>query len=55
MKKTVSIICCALGSGLIGFCANQLNTVLGAVCFALGVAMLAVSVSVLSKEEKKSE
>ncbi len=55
MKKPISIICCALASGLIGFCANQLMTPLGASLFAIGVALLAGSIVVLSKEEKKSE
>ena len=27
MKKVLQVICCAAGSGMIGFFANQLNTV----------------------------
>lgn len=29
MKKVLQVICCAVGSGMIGFFANQLNTVVG--------------------------
>ncbi|MBR2848825.1 MAG: hypothetical protein IKB87_05160 [Clostridia bacterium] len=31
MKKAFHVICCAAGSGMIGFFANQLNTVVGCV------------------------
>ena len=51
MKKTIAAICCAAGSFLIGFFANQLNTPLGAICFTLGVSMLTASVILLSKPE----
>ena len=29
MKKAFRVICCAAGAGMIGFFANQLNTVVG--------------------------
>ena len=48
MKKILHNICCALGSGIIGFFANQLNTVYGCVLFTLGVAMLVASMLVAS-------
>lgn len=51
MKKNISIICCALGSGMIGFFANQLNTVAGAVFFSLGVAMLVYAIAAMSKNK----
>ena len=51
MKKISQILCCALGSGLIGFFANQLNTVVGCIFFTLGVALLVASVVIISKED----
>ena len=51
MKKFLQVICCALGRGMIGFFANRLNTVIGAVCFTLGVAMLVVSIALFTKSE----
>ena len=52
MKKVLQVICCALGSGMIGFFANQLNTVLGGVCFSLGVILLVASIVIISKNDK---
>lgn len=49
MKKILQIICCALGSGMIGFFANQLNIVHGCVLFTLGVAMLVASIVIIKK------
>ena len=51
MKKVLQVICCAVGSGMIGFFANQLNTVVGSVCFALGVALLVASIIIISKKD----
>ncbi len=53
MKKVLQVICCAVGSGMIGFFANQLNTVIGAVCFTIGVALLVASIIIISKNEDK--
>ena len=53
MKKVLQVICCALGSGMIGFFANQLNTVVGSACFALGVALLVVSIVIISKKDNE--
>ena len=53
MKKVFQIICCALGSGMIGFFANQLNTVVGIACFALGVALLVASIVIISKKDNE--
>ena len=39
MKKVFQVICCAAGAGMIGFFANQLNTVVGCVFFTLGIAL----------------
>lgn len=54
MKKFIQIACCAIGSGMIGFFANQLDTVIGSVFFTLGVAMLVVLIIVISKQDKEN-
>ena len=51
MKKVIQVICCAAGSGMIGFFANQLDTVVGSVCFTLGVVLLVASISIMSKKD----
>ena len=51
MKKVLHAICCAVGGGMIGFFANQLNTIVGSVCFALGVALLVASIIFIRKGE----
>ena len=53
MKKVLQVICCALGSGMIGFFANQLNTVIGSVCFSLGVVLLVASIVIISKKDNE--
>ena len=55
MKKVLQIICCALGSGMIGFFANQLNTVMGCLFFTLGVTLLVGSIVLVSKKDKKDK
>ena len=55
MKKFLQVICCAVGSGTIGFFANQLNTVIGAVCFTVGVAMLVASIVLITKSDKENK
>ena len=40
IKKVFQVICCAVGAGMIGFFANQLNTVMGCLFFTLGVTLL---------------
>ena len=47
-KKALQVICCAVGGGMIGFFVNRLNTVVGAVCFTLGVVMLVASIAMFS-------
>jgi hypothetical protein len=47
------VVCCAVGGILIGFFANQLNTVVGCVLFALGILMMAASAYGLSRKEKE--
>ena len=51
MKKFFRIACCALGSGMIGFFANQLNTLIGAIFFTIGVILLVSSIILISKQD----
>ena len=56
LKKKVSNIfkwMCVmlLGSVLIGFFANQLDTILGCVCFTLGIILLVGSTMLMSKQD----
>ena len=51
MKKVLQVICCAVGGGMIGFFANKLNTIVGSVCFTLGVVMLVASIIIVSKKD----
>ena len=53
MKKVLQVICCAAGAGMIGFFANQLNTVIGCVFFTLGVVLLVGSSILVSKQDNK--
>ena len=53
MKKVFQVICCATGAGMIGFFANQLNTVIGSVCFTLGVVLLVASIVIISKKDNE--
>ena len=53
MKKVFQVICCAAGAGMIGFFANQLNTVVGIACFTLGVALLVASIVIISKKDNE--
>ena len=53
MRKVFQVICCAVGSGMIGFFANQLNSVIGSVCFTLGVALLVASIVTISKKDNQ--
>ena len=51
MKKVLQVICCADGAGMIGFFANQLNTVIGCVFFTIGVVLLVSSIILVSKKD----
>ena len=48
-KKLLFAILCALGSGTVGFFANQLTEVYGCILFGLGVALMVYSIANLSK------
>lgn len=51
MKKVLQMIFCAAGSGMIGFFANQLNTVVGSICFTLGIVLLVASIIIICKKD----
>ena len=56
LKKKVSNIfkwmfVMLLGGALIGFFANQLDTILGCVCFVIGIVLLVCSSMLMSKQE----
>ena len=55
MKTMIQIICCAAGAGMIGFFANQLNTVVGCVFFTLGIVLLVGSIILVSKQDKEDK
>jgi len=55
MKKFLQVACCAAGAGMIGFFANQLNTVVGCVFFTFGVALLVSSIIPVSKQDKDNK
>ena len=55
MKKILQIMCCAVGSGMIGFFANQLNTGVGSLCFTIGVVLLVNSIILVSKQDKENQ
>ena len=49
-KKMLYVILCAIGSGMIGFFANQLTVIYGCILFGLGVALMVYSIINLSKQ-----
>ena len=55
MKKVFQVICFATGAGMIGFFANQLNTVIGCVFFTLGVALLVGSFILVIEQDKNNK
>ncbi len=55
MKKVFQVICCATGAGMIGFFANQLNTIIGCVFFTLGVALLVGSIILVIEQDKNNK
>ena len=55
MKKMIQLICCAVGGGLIGFFANQLNTGVGSLCFTIGIVLLVNSIILISKQDKENK
>ena len=55
MKKILQIVFCSLGGGMIGFFANRLDTVVGSVCFSLGIVLLVGSIIFVSKQDKEDK
>ncbi len=55
MKKVFQVICCATGAGMIGFFANQLNTIIGCVFFTLGVVLLVGSIILVIEQDKNNK
>ncbi len=55
MKKVFQVICCATGAGMIGFFANQLNTIIGCVFFTLGVTLLVGSIILVIEQDKNNK
>ena len=48
-KKLLFAIICAVGSGMVGFFANQLSEIYGCILFGVGVALMVYSIFNLSK------
>lgn len=48
-KKLLYIVLCALGSGAVGFFANQLSEAYACVLFGIGVGLMVYSIINLSK------
>ena len=55
MKKFLQVICCVAGAGMIGYFANQLNTVVGCVFFTFGVTLLVSSIILVPKQDKDNQ
>lgn len=48
-KKLLYAITCALGSGMIGFFAKDLNEIYGSILFTIGIILMVSSIIKLSK------
>lgn len=48
-KKILYALLCALGCGMIGFYANQLNEISGCLLFGLGTAIMVYSIVNMNK------
>jgi len=48
-KTRLYAITCALGSGLVGFFAKDLNEIYGIILFTIGIALMVYSIINLSK------
>ena len=55
VTKILQIACCALGGGLIGFSANRLNSVVGIIINASGVALMVVSIYMITRSENNDQ
>lgn len=52
MKNTFLTLGCILGGVMVGFFANQLNTLIGGILFTVGVLLLATSIFFRTKQKK---
>ena len=50
-KKLILALLCALGSGMVGFFANQLTEVHGIILFSFGIGMMVTAIMRLSKSD----
>lgn len=50
-KKLILTLLCALGSGMVGFFANQLTEVYGIILFSFGMGMMVCAIMKLNKSE----
>ena len=48
-KKILYAILCALGSGMVGFFANQLSEIYGCILFGIGIDLMVYSIFNLNK------
>lgn len=48
MKKILQITLAAGGGIMIGIFANQLDTIMGCICFAIGVVILTISIAMIT-------
>lgn len=55
MKKFLQIACCALGGGMTGLSAGRLDSIPGIVLFIGGVALMVVSIHIITRPEKGDE
>ena len=55
MKTTLRTLCCALGSGMIGYFADRLDTAWGASLFVFGVLLLAGSIAAICTQKKEKK
>ena len=45
MKNILQLVLSAVGGGMIGIFVNFMNTVVGGICFTLGIVLLTVSIA----------
>lgn len=55
MNNTIWIICCILGTLMIGFFAKDLDSGLGVVLYTIGVFLLSFSIGNITKNKNKEK
>ena len=53
MKKFLQIVLSAGGGAMIGIFANQLDTIIGCICFIVGIVSLTVSITMTTDTHYK--